>query len=130
MRNRRSAKDAGARWEREIAEYLRDEWGFDFADRRVRTGADKGDIGGLGLPVVIQAKHHATYSISEWLNDAQEQADNAKADMGVVWAHRKGKASPGEGFVILRGEDFATLLAVWRNEAERRMAGYLEQVPG
>ena len=59
-RNRSSAKAAGSRFERSIADGLAQALNDDRIDRRVKTGAkDRGDIGGVrihGQRLVIEAK--------------------------------------------------------------------------
>ena len=40
---------------------------------------------------------------------------NAHADVAAVWAHRRGKGSPGDAYVVMTGEQFVRLL---------RAAGY------
>lgn len=43
-------------------------------------------------------------------DEAVEETRNARADVGVVWAHRRGKASPADGYVVMTGDQFAWLL--------------------
>ncbi|MFC7344578.1 hypothetical protein [Saccharopolyspora griseoalba] len=53
-RSRRSAKSAGARFERAIADYLAEHYD-DRVDRRPKTGAkDRGDIGGIRLSQALR----------------------------------------------------------------------------
>ena len=63
------------------------------AERRSLNGAvDKGDI--TGVPkVVIEAKNHKTLKLSAWIEEAAIEKANAGAEIGVVWAKRKGKGN-------------------------------------
>lgn len=108
-RNRASAKQAGTRWESAIVNYLASR-GWRHAERRAKTGAhDKGDI--TGVPgVVIEAKDVARISLAEFLHEAQVEAEHAGAMVGAAWIKRRGKASPGEAYVVMDGETFTHLL--------------------
>ena len=107
-------KAKGTRWESAIVAYLRDH-GFPHAERRALTGGkDLGDINAApGL--VIEAKDQARHSFAEWLDEATTEGRNAHADVAAVWAHRRGKGSPGDAYVVMTGEQFVRLL---------RAAGY------
>lgn len=104
----------GTRWESAIVDYLR-ERGWPHAERRSLNGAkDRGDIAGV-IGVVIEAKDHARHEIGAWLDEAKRERDNAHADLGVAWFHRRGKAGAKDGYVLMDGETFTWLL---------RSAGY------
>ena len=108
-RNRRSARQAGTRWETAIVGYLRDQ-GWPHAERRARTGAhDQGDITGV-VGVCIEAKDTARFEPARFLTEAQTEAVNAKAGIGAAWIKRRGKSSPGDGYVLLDGATFTQLL--------------------
>ena len=100
----------GPHWEARIVAYLR-EHGAPHAERRVMCGAsDKGDV--AGIPgVVIEAKNAAALSLAGWLDEAEAERINAQADVAVVWHHRRGKASPGDGYVTMSGATLVRLLA-------------------
>lgn len=108
-RSRASAKQAGTRWESAIVDYLASR-GWRHAERRAKTGAlDKGDI--TGVPgVVIEAKDVAKITLAEFLREAQVEAENAGALVGAAWIKRRGKASPGDAYVVMDGETFTHLL--------------------
>lgn len=108
-RSRASAKQAGTRWESAIVDYLASR-GWRHAERRAKTGAhDKGDI--TGIPgVVIEAKDVAKITLAEFLREAQVEAENAGALVGAAWIKRRGKASPGEAYVVMDGATFTHLL--------------------
>lgn len=113
-RSRASAKAAGARFERRIADYLA-EHVDDRIDRRVKTGsADRGDIGGvrhMGARVVIECKDYAgQYKIGPWLGEAEIERGNDDAGVGLVVAKRRGTAAPGEQVVIMTLADLVSLM--------------------
>lgn len=104
------SKDAGTRWESAIVTYLR-EHGAPHAERRTLTGGkDKGDI--AGIPgVVIEAKNAARQDWSTWVDEAQTEAANvAPGTLAIVWAKRRGRSSPGNGYVMLTGAQLVQLL--------------------
>lgn len=102
-------KEKGTRWESRVVGYLRAQ-GFPHAERRALTGGtDRGDINAApGL--VIECKDQSRHSFSEWLDEAVIEGRNAAADVAVVWAHRRGKASPADAYVVMSGEQFVSLL--------------------
>lgn len=112
-RTRRSAKSAGARFEREIADWLA-EHVDDRIDRRVKTGArDCGDLAGIrahGQKVVAELKNTAAWSPGTWLREAEKERANDGALAGVVIAKRHGIADPAQQVVLMTVADFATLL--------------------
>lgn len=99
----------GTRWETAIVTYLRGE-GVAQVERRARTGAkDRGDL--AGLPgVVVEAKDAHRVELAAWMSEAKREAGHDGADIGVVWAHRRGKASPADGYVVMDGATFVRLL--------------------
>ena len=100
----------GTAWESAIVAYLR-ERGWPNAERRALSGsADRGDIAGV-VGVVIEAKSAARVELAAWLDEANREAVNDRADLGVVWFKRRGKASPGAGFVLMDGVTLLHLLA-------------------
>jgi hypothetical protein len=130
-RSRTSARQAGARFERLVADYLRDHVD-DRIDRRVKTGArDCGDIGGVRMPVVfvdtdrgtgsgkvvIEAKDCATLSPAQWVKEAEVERVNDAADVGLVAFKARGKGDPGDQYVLMTLRDLATLLSGRRPDA-------------
>ena len=105
-----ASKAKGTRHESAIVAFLR-EHGFTWADRVPLSGArDRGDVTlGPGSPV-IEAKSQNRISLAEWLDEANAEAVNARAPFGVVWAKRRGKGSPGDGYVVMDGRTFVLLL--------------------
>jgi hypothetical protein len=102
-------KRKGTAWESSIVAFLREK-GFTYAERRALSGAlDKGDLAGVpGL--VVEAKHVSRTDLSGWLDEAEQERDNAKADVGVVWMKRRGYTSPGRAYVVMSGDDLVWLL--------------------
>ena len=115
-RSRASAKSAGSTHERRIADWLAWRLKDDRIDRRVKTGAaDKGDIGGVRTPwgsrIVIEAKDYGGRILAaQWVAEAQTEAVNDGADIGVVIAKRKGVTDPAKQWVLMDVETFARLI--------------------
>jgi len=107
--NRSKAK--GTSWESAIVDFLSDrQWPN--VERRALTGSnDRGDIAGIPR-CVIEAKNAARFDLAGWVAEATKERNNAQALFAAVWAKRRGKASPKDGYVIMTGEDFVTLLAM------------------
>jgi hypothetical protein len=106
--NRNKAK--GSSWERAIVDHLHAA-GWPFAERRLAGAAkDRGDIAGV-VGVVIEAKNTATARLAEWIDETEDERQNDGAWLGVVWHHRKGKASAADGYVTMTGAQFTALLA-------------------
>lgn len=71
---------------------------------------DKGDINLLNLPVVIEVKNCRTMKLAQWLDEAQVEKSNAKADIALVWHKRIRKGNPADHYVTMTGEDAVKLL--------------------
>lgn len=114
-RNRASAKDAGRRFERAQADWLATRLEDDRIDRRVKRGAhDRGDLTGLrtirGGRVVVELKDRTTMNLSGWVREAEVEAANDDAPIGVVMHKRRGTADPAQQYVTMTAEMFARLL--------------------
>lgn len=113
-RTRASAKAAGAKFERDVADYLAKHVD-DRIDRRVKTGAkDKGDITGVrhhGNRVVIEAKNYGgIFHVGPWLVEADVERGNDDALIGAVVAKRRGTTDPGDQVVLMTLRDLCALL--------------------
>lgn len=113
-RSNASAKAAGARFERMIADYLA-EHVSEFIDRRVKTGAkDKGDLVNIrahGERVVVEAKDYGgRFLVGTWLTEADVERGNDDALVGAVVAKRRGTADPGDQVVFMTVRDLVALL--------------------
>ncbi|GLB62687.1 hypothetical protein NCCP2495_05650 [Dietzia sp. NCCP-2495] len=114
-RSRSSAKAAGSRMERMVADCLSHHVD-DRVDRRVKTGAaDKGDIGGLrthtGKRVVVEVKDYGgRYLIGPWLDEAETERINDDATAGVVIAKRRGITDPLQQVCVMQVADLIALI--------------------
>lgn len=130
-RSRRSARAAGAHFERQIANYLAFALDDDRIDRRVKTGAkDKGDIAGLRVHrqrLVMECKDTCKTDLPGWAREAAEEADNDNALAGVTVHKRVGVSDPGQQWVSMTVDDFLALLRGERFGHRRRDQ---QQVPG
>ena len=112
-RTRASARAAGSRMERTVADWLAKVLD-DRIDRRVKTGSrDKGDIAGLrvhGQRVVIEVKDVAKLNLSGWVNEAEIERGNDDALAGLVLHKRRGTADPGDQYVTCTLRDLVALI--------------------
>lgn len=116
-RNRRSAKQAGARFERTTADYMRDVTGQPI-DRLVKTGAkDRGDIGPLrnahGDVIAVECKNTTRLALAQWIKEAHNEATNYGAVTGIIVHKRKGFTAPGKQWVTMTLDDLLTIMGVW-----------------
>lgn len=104
-----ASKAKGTRWESAIVDFLRAS-GVPHAERRALNGSqDRGDI--AGIPgVVIEGKNAKAVTLASWLDEAEAERINDNATIAAVWHHRRGKASPGDGYVTMSGAMFVKLL--------------------
>lgn len=112
-RSHAAARTAGARFERQVADFLAAHVD-DRIDRRVRTGArDRGDLTGLrhlGLRIVVEVKNTTRWAPGPWLDEAETERGNDDADVGLVVAKRHGRGDPGDAVVLMSLADLARLL--------------------
>lgn len=119
-RSRQSAKQAGARFERHIADYLAEHLD-DRIDRKVKTGAaDKGDIANVrdsyGARIVLECKDYGgRLQPAQWLKEAHQEAANDNAYAGLVIAKRKGTTNPGQQYVLT---DLDTLIRLLKGPGQ------------
>ena len=113
-RNRTSAKAAGSRFERQIADHLARVLDDDRIDRRAKAGAkDRGDIAGVrihGQRLVIECKNTTRIALPEWTAEAHIEAGNDDALVGVVVHKRHGNNRPGEQWVSMTVDDLVALI--------------------
>lgn len=114
-RSRASAKAAGARFERAIADYLAAALNDDRIDRRVKRGADdRGDIAGVrticGGRVVLELKDVSRDGLPAWVDEAEVERGNDDAVVGAVIHKRRGVGNPGDQFVTMTVDNFVRLL--------------------
>jgi hypothetical protein len=103
-------KQKGTSWETAIKNWLALH-GY-LARRKPLTGnKDTGDLEIEGIPwLVIEAKNVQKVTLGPWVDEAETEAENADAEIGVVWHHRPRKGSPGDAFVTMSGDTFFKLL--------------------
>lgn len=121
-RTRASAKQAGARFERIVADYLA-ETVDDRIDRRVKTGAkDRGDVAGLrhlGNRLVVEAKDYGgQLKAGQWTSEAHTEMGNDDAVAGIVVAKRRGTQDPGSQWVLMTVNDLVGLLTGSRPDSD------------
>lgn len=90
------ARSKGSQAEREVVNAC-ERAGLVYAERAPRWGAkDKGDV--VGIPgVVIEVKNRKEMALSTWLDEAQVEARNAEADLGIV-VHKRRGVTKAEGW--------------------------------
>ena len=117
VRSRVSAKAAGSRHERSVADYLRAHVSR-FIDRQPKYGAnDRGDIGNVetfnNLPVAVEAKDYGgRFLVGAWLTEVEvERLNLPNAIAGVVVAKRRGTTDPGRQVVFMTVDDLVALLS-------------------
>lgn len=112
-RNHRSAKDAGARFNREIAEYLAKHID-DRIEVRSRNGAkDRGDIAGLrhlGERIVVETKNTSRINLAGWADEAEIERGNDDAIAGIVAHKRHGVGDPAEQWITMTARDLVAIL--------------------
>lgn len=113
-RSRTSAKAAGSRFERAVADGLATALSDDRIDRRVKTGSkDRGDIAGVrihGQRLVIECKDVAKQALPQWTREAQVEAGNDDALAGVVIAKRHGVSDPMRQWVHCTVADLVAII--------------------
>ena len=119
-RSRASAKAAGAKAEREVADFLATALDDDRIDRRVRNGAkDRGDIGGLrvhGQRLVAEVKNTSRIDLAGWIAEAQVEAGNDDALAGIVISKRKGTTNVGRWYVHMSVAELVAIITGQRAE--------------
>lgn len=111
-----ASKAKGTRFETAIVDYLRSVGHI--AMRKPLTGSrDQGDIALIidGQEVTIEAKNCRATELAAWVDQADAEARHAGSRFGVVWHHRRGKASPADGFVTMSGKTFVEFMR-WKQE--------------
>lgn len=123
-RSRRSAKAAGSRFERAVADYLAMAVD-DRIDRRVKTGAkDRGDLGGVRLSpalgggrVVVECKNTTRHNLGQWAAEAEAERGNDDAVAGLIVHKRHGRGDAGDQWVTCTVDDLVALLIGRRPDA-------------
>ena len=116
-RTRQSARTAGSRFERQIADHLAARLPGRI-DKQPRTGVkDKGDIAGVTTPdgrrVAIECKNVTRIQLAAWIHEAHAEADNLGADAGIIIHKRHGRSAPDCQWVTMT---IADLIAILTNQ--------------
>jgi hypothetical protein len=116
-RSRASAKQAGSKMERLVADHAMRVLDNDAIDRRVKTGnKDRGDIAGLrsafGERIVAEVKDTARLTLGTWMNEVETEKRNDDAPIGVVIHKRVGFGALriGGSYVTMTYDDFLRLI--------------------
>lgn len=113
-RNLRSAKAAGSRFERLIADHLNDRLYGLSVDRQVKTGGrDSGDIAGVhlaGKRIAIECKNVTRLDLPKWVREAHTEAGNIGGAAGVVIHKRHGNGKPEDQWVTMTVTDLVTII--------------------
>lgn len=116
-RNRKTAKDAGTRFESLVAAYLAAHID-DRIERRRLSGRDRGDIAGfrhMGARLVVECKNVSRLNLATWVTEAETERGNDDATAGLVVHKRHGKGDPSDQYVTLTLGDLVALLNGNRN---------------
>ena len=123
-RSRATAKAAGARFERLIADGLAEALEDTRIDRKVKTGSkDKGDIANVrhptGANLVIECKDRGgQFYAAEWVAETEVERVNDGALAGIIVAKRKGVTDPMQQYVVMTVSEFVALLRGDRKHME------------
>jgi len=113
-RTRKSAKAAGTRFETAIANALAEALDDDRIERRSRNGAkDRGDVSGVriyGQRVVLEVKDCARPALPQWTAEAQLEAGNDDALVGLVVHKRHGVGDPMAQWVSMTVADLVAII--------------------
>ena len=112
-RTRASAKQAGTKFETQIAAWLARRLQAPI-ERRAKTGRlDRGDLTGVTHGphrVVVECKNTARITLAGWMAEAHLEALNDGALVGVVVHKRHGVTDPARQWVSMTVADLANLL--------------------
>lgn len=127
-RSRKTAREAGTKFETTIVRYLATALGDDRIERRPKFGSkDRGDIGGVrvhGQKVVVECKDYAgSINAGPWLNEAEVERGNDDALVGLVIAKRRGLGDPADQLVIMTVADLVALMSGSRPPSLRVVSG-------
>jgi hypothetical protein len=122
-RNRATAKAAGARFERLIADGLAEALQDTRIDRKVKTGSkDKGDIANVRIgehKLVIECKDRGgQFYAAEWVAEAEAERINDEALAGIVVAKRRGVTDPMQQWVVMTLGELVAIMLQSRDHLE------------
>jgi len=103
------SKQKGTAWETAVVNWLREQ-GVTYAERRALAGVnDQGDISGIP-GVVIECKSERAMTLASYVDETEVERANNGARVGFAWIKRRGKTSPGAGYVVMTGVQVLQLL--------------------
>lgn len=113
-RNRQSAKQAGARFARNVADWFKAH-GHPYSDKAPLAGRfDKGDVANVfhfdGFPIALELKDRATTALPEWWREAQVEAKNLNTPYAAVVHKRRGVSDPGAQWVTMDVDTFNQII--------------------
>lgn len=106
----------GAKFERDVVEYLRERFGDGTIERRVMGGAnDRGDVAGIfchGKPFVVEVKNVTKLRPAQWYGELEAECGNADTDLGAIVWHRPGygESRMGQQGVLMTLDTLCELL--------------------
>lgn len=95
----------GSAWVLKVRRLLESR-GLHVTRRQWRDAGD--DLQVMSHRLSIECKDWSSYAFGTWVDQAVKQSPGHL--IPIVWAHRKGRASAEDGFVVMRGHDFLELL--------------------
>lgn len=87
------AKQKGTSFERQVVEYLARETGQELDRMPLHGTKDRGDVAGLrigGKRAVVECKNRSKAELSQWLDEAEREAENDGAEFGFAVFKRRG----------------------------------------
>lgn len=119
-RTNASARAAGTRFERTIADYLATKLEDDRIERAPRWGAkDCGDIVGVRTHmqrIAIECKDTTRPTLAGWVAEAEIERGNYDALAGIVIHKRKGISNPGQQYVTMTLDELLALITGQRQD--------------
>ena len=104
-RSRKTAKDAGTRFETNIVTYLQQRVNPLIERRRTSGNKDRGDITGWhwsGMRIVAECNDYGgQIKAGPWLAEAETERANDDADIGLVIAKRRGITDAAKQYVLM-----------------------------
>lgn len=104
------SKQKGTLAETAVVQFLKQFWPH--IERRALQGKkDTGDIAGMPGSI-IEVKNHKNYRIAEWMEETEQERENAGVPFGIliVKPNRVGTNKVGEWWAILQVDQIARLI--------------------
>src|SRR5690349_20816712 len=101
------ALEKGSAWRRQVQLWLMSA-GFDVTRRDHYLPGDDPQATMPGMSLSIEAKNHKSITLAAFVDQANRQAHHDQ--IPIVFAHRRGKSSVDDGYVIMSGRAFRELI--------------------